>query len=119
MLDVKLVRKRHKSYPEIFKAINKQFLPKAGVEVQKEAVRIIRSKGIIDSGRLRDSVKYKVRGDEVSIGTNVEYATYQEYGTVKMPARPYLRPSIDNKRKFLVELWGQMYAKVFRIMGAG
>ena len=53
MLDVKLVRKRHASYPAIFRAINKNFLPKAGVEVQNEVVRIIRDKGIIDSGRLR------------------------------------------------------------------
>jgi len=119
VLDVKLVRKRHKSYPEIFKAINKNFLPKAGVEVQKEAVRIIRAKEIIDSGRLRDSIKFKVSNDDVKVGTNVEYAPYQEYGTYKIAARPYLRPALDQKRKFLVALWADTYKKVFRILGAG
>ena len=118
MLDVKLVRKRHASYPDIFKAINKSFLPKAGVEVQNEAIRTIRSKSIIDSGRLRDSIKFKVKGDEVKVGTNVEYAIYNEYGTYKMKARPYLRPALDNKRKFLVQLWADTYAKVFKILGA-
>ena len=119
MLDIKLVRKRHASYPEIFKAINRNFLPKAGIEVQKEVVRIIRAKDIIDSGRLRASIKNRVKVDEVRVGTNVEYAPYQEYGTVKMPARPFLRPALDNSRKFLVALWADTYEKVFKIMGAG
>jgi phage gpG-like protein len=120
MLDVKLVRKRHKSYPEIFKAINKNFLPKAGTAVQEETVRIIRSKKIVDSGWLRDSIKFRVSGDEVRVGTNVEYAAYQEYGTNRgITARPYLRPALDHSRKFLVALWADTYKKVFRILGAG
>lgn len=32
---------------------------------------------------------------EVSIGTDVEYAPYVEFGTVNMAARPYLRPALD------------------------
>jgi HK97 gp10 family phage protein len=117
MLDIKVVRKKHKSYPEIFKAINKRFLPIAGVELQKETVRIIRAKRIVDSGRLRDSITFKVSGDEVRVGTNVEYAPYLEYGTYKTDQRPYLRPALDGKRKFLVKLWADIYEKVFRALG--
>lgn len=29
----------------------------------------------------------------VTIGTNVEYAPYQEYGTSKTPAQPFIRPA--------------------------
>ena len=32
----------------------------------------------------------------VYVGTNVEYAPYQELGTVKMDARPFLRPAMEN-----------------------
>lgn len=32
---------------------------------------------------------------EVSIGSDVEYAPYVEFGTSKMAARPYLRPALD------------------------
>jgi len=32
---------------------------------------------------------------EVHVGTVVEYAPYVEYGTRKMRAQPYLRPSLD------------------------
>ena len=33
----------------------------------------------VDTGRLRNSEDYKVDGSDVYIGTNVEYAPYQEY----------------------------------------
>lgn len=72
------------------------------------------------TGRLRNSITYAVSGQEtairsyrdddgneysydgiapddrekgVYIGTNVEYAPYVELGTVKMQARPFLRPA--------------------------
>lgn len=32
----------------------------------------------------------------VYVGTNVQYAPYQELGTVKMDARPFLRPAMEN-----------------------
>jgi hypothetical protein len=142
MLDVKLIRKRHASYPDIFKAINKRFLPTAGVEVQKEAIRLA---PVLD-GRLKGSIKFKVSSDTVRVGTNLEYAPYVEYGTGihaeggggrktpwsyfdekkkvwvttrGMVAQPYLRPALDSKRKALVRLWASMYEKVFKILGAG
>lgn len=37
----------------------------------------------VDNGLLRQSITYKVNGDEVQIGTNVEYAAYVELGTGK------------------------------------
>lgn len=74
----------------------------------------------VDTGRLRNSINYLVRDDEVYIGTNVEYAAYVEFGTGKYadggrptpwvyqddegnwhwtagnPARPYLAPAAKN-----------------------
>ena len=32
---------------------------------------------------------------EVYVGTNCDHNIYQEYGTVKQPAQPYLRPSAE------------------------
>jgi HK97 gp10 family phage protein len=141
MLDVKLIRKQHKSYPEIFKAINKNFLPKAGTAVQETAVKL----APVDTSNLKTRINFKVKGDSVIIGTNVEYAPYVEYGTgiyaeggggrktpwvyfhekygfvrtKGMVARPFLRPALDRNRKFLVALWADMYKKVFAILGAG
>lgn len=43
-----------------------------------------------------DSVGIGVPEDSVCVGTNVEYAVYQEMGTSKVAAQPYLRPAVEN-----------------------
>lgn len=53
-------------------------------------------KSPVDTGRLKNSISHTVDGDTAYIGTNVEYAAYQELGTSKMPAHPYLRPAVEN-----------------------
>jgi len=35
---------------------------------------------------------------EARVGPCVEYAEYQEFGTSKMPAQPYLTPAVENVR---------------------
>lgn len=55
----------------------------------------------VDTGHLRDSIQHAVADDEqaVYIGTkdeDVDYAKYQELGTVKMPAHPFLKPAVSN-----------------------
>ena len=56
----------------------------------------------VDTGRLKNSITHIVEPEtrSVHIGTNVEYAIYQELGTSRMPpykGRGYLRPAImDN-----------------------
>lgn len=53
----------------------------------------------VDTGRLRSSITHQMNSDSaglyVDIGTNVEYAIYQELGTRRMPAHPYLRPALN------------------------
>lgn len=49
----------------------------------------------VDTGRLRNSITHAVIDENsVAIGTNVEYAIYQELGTSKMKAQPYLKPAV-------------------------
>ena len=49
----------------------------------------------VDTGRLRNSIGHDTASEENAeyIGTNVEYAAYVEFGTVKMAERPYLKPA--------------------------
>lgn len=49
-----------------------------------------------DTGRLRGSITHLVDDRSVTIGTNVEYGKYQELGTSKMKAQPFLWPAIVN-----------------------
>ena len=49
----------------------------------------------VDTGRLRNSIKYDVQVDEqaVYVGTEVEYGKYVELGTSRMGAQPFLGPA--------------------------
>ena len=50
----------------------------------------------VDTGNLRNSITHEVDDGEsaVYIGTNVEYAPYQELGTIHMAANPFLKPAV-------------------------
>ena len=50
----------------------------------------------VDTGNLRNSITHTVDEDEPAayIGTNVEYAPYQELGTINMDANPFLKPAV-------------------------
>ena len=50
----------------------------------------------VDTGRLRNSISHEVSDQTVYIGTNVEYAAYQEFGTRRMKAQPYLAPAVED-----------------------
>lgn len=60
----------------------------------------------VDTGRLRDSITHEVDESEeaVYVGTNVEYAAYQEYGTSRMKAHPFLKPGIMNNLETYKEI---------------
>ena len=54
----------------------------------------------VDTGNLRNSITHDVtdNGHTAVIGTNVEYAPYQELGApnAHVPAHPFLRPAAEN-----------------------
>ena len=52
----------------------------------------------VDTGRLRNSISHAVEGDDVYIGTNVEYAPYVEYGDYRHTTgkRHFLRDAAAN-----------------------
>lgn len=54
-----------------------------------------KEKAPVNTGRLRNSVSHVSDSEAAYIGTNVEYAPYVELGTVKMGARPFLKPAAE------------------------
>ena len=85
-------------------------LYKAVFLVEGDAKRIVP----VDTGRLKSTITGTVENNMAACvsaggdrfpafdGTNVEYAACVELGTVKMAARPYLRPALEmNKAKIL------------------
>ena len=49
----------------------------------------------VDTGRLRSSLRHEEDERSTTIGTDVEYAPYQELGTRNMRAQPFLRPAVE------------------------
>ena len=48
----------------------------------------------VDTGRLRNSIEHHPEGtDTVVVGTDVEYAIYQEMGTRYQSGTPFIKPS--------------------------
>jgi len=54
------------------------------------------------TGTLRRSIHTETAETEdgavARVGTNVEYAIHQEFGTRRMKAQPYLRPAFDEQK---------------------
>lgn len=51
----------------------------------------------VDTGNLRNSITHMPYDENTEmIATTVKYAPYQEFGTRKMKAHPYLRPAVEN-----------------------
>jgi HK97 gp10 family phage protein len=64
----------------------------------RAGVRGARRRAPVRKGVLRDSITGEIQGGRAVWGSDVDYAAYQELGTFKMPAHPYLRPSLDDVR---------------------
>jgi HK97 gp10 family phage protein len=91
-----------------------------------------------DKGRLRASITYATRdtpakpgpeadaSDSVQqptdslvlhVGTSVEYAIHQEYGTKKMKAQPFMRPALDLRRGLFPEILRDEFKKALSKVG--
>lgn len=82
-----------------------QELINTAYDVEAAAKENIKINETVDTGRLLGSIKTKHKKSnglvEASVGTNVEYANYIEYGTKKMGAKPFLNPAFDSKTEGL------------------
>ncbi|MGB9866717.1 MAG: HK97-gp10 family putative phage morphogenesis protein [Bacillota bacterium] len=64
----------------------------------------------VRTGRLRNSIKYRIVGTGLSlrgiVGSPLEYAPYLEFGTSKMERRPSLRPTYERERETVKDILG-------------
>lgn len=89
---------------ELIKQGVKNGAREAGNLVENEAKQNLLDNGSYRTGNLYNSIKTKVEDNEdeveAKVGTDVDYGTYLELGTSRMPAKPYLYPALkDNVDK--------------------
>ena len=62
----------------------------------------------VDTGLLRRSIRYRLTAEKnpsvVEVGTNVEYAQFQEFGTSMMQPQPFMQPALDQNRANIVRV---------------
>ena len=73
----------------------------------------------VDTGRLRSSIGSEVQraaGSEIvgKVGSNLEYASYQEYGTRYQSGKPYLRPSLERNLNKVVRQFEEGIVKALK-----
>jgi len=77
-------------------------IERALIAIGTQVTNYARANAPVDTGRLKNSITFETLNDEdaVVIGSNVEYAPYQELSTSKMKAanngRGFLRPAITD-----------------------
>lgn len=49
----------------------------------------------VDTGATRNSIGVTDRGTSVEIGPTTDYSPYLEFGTSRMPPRPFMAPALD------------------------
>ncbi len=71
-------------------------LDKAVHAVAEQAVAEVMMRAPVDTGALRASihVEPKTADGERTVADGVAYGIYNEFGTVKMPARPFMLPGV-------------------------
>lgn len=86
---------------------------RSGLVVEHNA----RMKSPYRTGHLRRNIIATATKDYAEIGVSlnvVPYAWYQEAGTSKMPAHPYLRPGLASSRKEIIAVFKDEIDKAIR-----
>src|SRR6185436_12613416 len=71
----------------------------APVAAAETIADIARKEAPVDTGWLRDNIKAVHFAKYSQVVANAKYSGYQEFGTYKMQAQPYLRPAVQQHQR--------------------
>jgi HK97 gp10 family phage protein len=80
----------------------------SGVAFQVEAESKVRAP--VDTGALKNSMHTEKKSkDTYWVADGVEYGIYQEFGTSRMAAQPFLVPAVEHVRRTIHEQFGGLF----------
>ena len=91
-----------------FDIANIKALTKAAILVEGKAVEKVH----VDTGTLRQSITRAIQGIRAFVGTPLEYAPYEEFGTRFRGAHPFLRPAFATSIKAINNIFKALYKAV-------
>lgn len=112
------LQKGLKKFPKEWNKIARQSLgPGLGV-----LERGSKQEAPVDEGILRASVGSEIVKGPGSViigkvGSGLEYASYQEYGTRYQPGKPYLRPTLKKYKNKVIKMFEKGIAKALKRLG--
>lgn len=76
----------------------------------------------VDEGILRASIGSEIVKGPGSViigkvGSKLKYASFQEYGTIYQPGKPYLRPTLKKYKDKVVKIFEKGIAKALKRLG--
>lgn len=82
-------------------------LKQAAFEVEAEA----KKRAPVDTGALRNSLTTEGVGSQLywQVHDGVEYGIFQELGTSRMAAQPFLVPAVESLRGKFERLWAELF----------
>lgn len=87
--------------------IDESIVPELRTIVKNNGVQLAQGaqkRSPVDTGALRRSIRLSLENNNLKavVKTNVPYAKFVEYGTIRQKAQPYMRPSLRvQKAKFV------------------
>jgi len=104
--NVTITSYRKERETEIVNRLEKS-MEKVGAIVERQAKINVSKTGTehpqVQTGRLRSSITHETDELSATIGTNVEYGKFLEFGTSKMPPYPWLFPAVEMQRDKIIE----------------
>lgn len=86
-----------------------QILNKVTFDVEADA----KERAPVDTGALKNSIHSTLGRLSNIVGTGIEYAIYQEFGTYRMAAHPFLIPALERHRAAFLAAWKQLFKSSF------
>lgn len=87
--------------------IDESLVPELRTIVKNNGVQLVQGaqkRSPVDTGALRRSIRLSLENNNLKavVKTNVPYAKFVEYGTIRQKAQPFMRPSLRvQKAKFV------------------
>lgn len=77
----------------------------AGIAVENNIKKKIRDYGLIDTGRMINSITHDSDVSQAVIGTNVEYAPFQNNGTRTIPPHHFMENGLIESKPELIAIY--------------
>ncbi|MDN4611950.1 HK97-gp10 family putative phage morphogenesis protein [Arthrobacter burdickii] len=91
----------------------KIIVAKTAIDIQKDAKVIADQKGVRDTGTLINEIHTYIDGLGATISPDASYSIFNELGTSRMPARPFMGPATDRNQGPFEEAMGSLGEAVF------